>query len=181
VGPTLDPADPRVPIHAIEAGIELLDEAERRRIVDDWASAYPHRWESLCGAVGDSSLVARAFVASAVRGGISERRTVPRELVALFEGRELRDSPVAALGIVLPAPLVWARDAVTLLRRETGRRKQFSSAQLEDAIAVALDYVGDEQVERVSVRSGRLARELPIPELPTASETLSRGCKIVAF
>jgi hypothetical protein len=82
VASTLDSADPRVPINAVEEGIGLLAEAERRRIVDDYVSAYPDRWESACAAVGDSSLVRRAFVASAVRGAISERRPVPRELVA---------------------------------------------------------------------------------------------------
>src|SRR5712691_3002772 len=71
----LDPDDPSVPPSRVEEGVVLLDERERRRIVDAWTSKYPDRWSSLCTAAGHVALTERAVVASAVRGMISERRT----------------------------------------------------------------------------------------------------------
>ena len=180
VASALDPADPCVPVDAVEGGIALLDEAECRRIVDEWVRAYPDRWGSVCTAVGDPSLVARAFVASAVRGAMTERRPVSRDLVALFEGGKLQRSPVAALGLVLAPPLVWNCDAVALFRVEIVLAKGLSAAQFDDALAVAFEYVGDGQVQRVRAVSARLGHQLPIAGLPTASKTLRRGCGIVA-
>ena len=179
VATALDPADPSVPIDAVIQGVELLDEAERGRIVNDWVRVYPDRWASVCSAVGDVSLVEAAFVASAVRGAISERRPVPRALLALFEGGKLRRSPAAALGLVFAPALIWNRDAATVFRQDMGRAEHLTPTDFNRAISLAYGYVGDEQVDLVGVRSQRLARELPVADLPTASDTLSRGCEIV--
>lgn len=179
VAAALDPTDPSVPIDVIVKGIELLDEAERSRIVDEWVRVYPDRWASVCSAVGDVSLVEEAFVASAVRGAISERRPVPRTLVALFEGGNLRRSPAAALGLVLAPALIWNRDTAIVFRHHMGHSEHVTPTDFDRAISLACGYVGDEQVERVRVGSRRLARELPFADLPTASDTLSRGCEIV--
>lgn len=179
VATALDPADPSVPIDAVVQGVELLDETERSRIVNEWACVYPDRWASVCSAVGDISLVEAAFVASAVRGAISERRPAPRALVALFEGGNLRRSPAAALGLVLAPSLIWNRDAATVFRQDLGRSEDLRPTGFNGAISLAYGYVGDEQVERVRVGSQRLARDLPVADLPTGSDTLSRGCEIV--
>ena len=179
VATALDPADPRVPIDAVIQGVELLDEAERGRIVDEWVRVYPGRWASVCSAVGDVSLVEAAFVASAVRGAISERRPTPRALVGLLEGGKLRRSPVAALGLVIAPALIWNRDAAIVFSQDMGRSENLAPTDFKRAISLAYDYVGDEEVERVRRRSQRLARELPVADLPTASDTLSRGCEIV--
>jgi hypothetical protein len=179
VAAALDPADPSVPIDAVIKGVELLDEAERGRIVHEWVRVYPDRWASVCSAVGDVSLVEKAFVASAARGAISERRPIPRTLVTLFEDGKLRRSPAAALGLVLAPALIWNRDAAIVFRHEMGRAEHLSPTNFNWAISLACTYVGDEQVERVRVASQRLARQLPVADLPTASDTLSRGCEIV--
>jgi hypothetical protein len=179
VATALDPADPSVPIDAVIQGVELLDGAKRGRIVNDWVRVYPDRWANVCSAVGDVSLVEAAFVASAVRGAISERRPVPRALLALFESGKLRRSPAAALGLVFAPALIWNRDAATVFRQDIGRAEHLTPTDFNRAISLAYGYVGDDQVELVGVRSQRLARELPVADLPTASDTLSRGCEIV--
>jgi hypothetical protein len=168
-----------VPIDLVTNGVKLLNDAERHRIVHEWVDVYPDRWASVCAAVGEVSLVERAFVASAVRGAISERRPVPRTLVTLFEDGKLRRSPAAALGLVLAPALIWNRDAAIVFRHEMGRAEHLSPTNFNWAISLACGYVGDEQVERVRVASQRLARQLPVADLPTASDTLSRGCDIV--
>ena len=177
----LDPAEPRVPVDAVEEGILLLAEAERRRIVDDWVSTYPDRWESVCAAVGDSSLVARTFVASAVRGAISERRPVPREIVAVFEGGKLQRSPVAALGSSCSCHR-WYGTAT--LRRCFGSRSAAAGGCRRSGSTMRSPWhsvtSADEQVECVRAVSARLGYQLPIAGLPTASQTLRHGCKIVA-
>ena len=175
----LDPGDPRVPVEAIEEGVGMLENGERRRIVDDWACSYADRWKSLCAAVGDVTLVGRAFVASAVRGAISERRPVPRALVAPFESGKLRRSPAAALGLVLGPPLVWDLDAAIHFCHAVGSPKALSPRKVDRALAQARECVGDDQVGRVRALTKRLRRELPIAGLPTASDTLSRGCELV--
>lgn len=179
VAAALDPADPIVPIDTIFEGAELLDEAERSRIIDEWARAYPDRWASVCSAVGDVSLVERAFVASAVRGAISERRPVPRALVAPFEDGNLRQSPVAALALVLAPALIWNRDAAIMFRQDAGHLWSLSTTNFDRALSLSGGYVGNEQIGRVRIGSRRLAQQLPVAGLPTASDTLSRGCEIV--
>jgi hypothetical protein len=179
VATALDPADPSVPIDAVIQGVALLNQAERSRIVNEWVCIYPDRWASVCSAVGDVSHVEAAFVASAVRGAISERRPVPRALVASFEGGKLRRSPAAALGLVLAPALIWNCDAAIVFSQDMGRSEHLTPTDFNRAISLAYCYVGDEEVERVRVRSQRLAQELPVADLPTASDTLSRGCEIV--
>jgi len=70
----LDPADPSVPIDAVVEGVELLDEVERSRILDEWVRAYPDRWASVCSAVGDISLV--EVTVQVGKGPLAGRRTV---------------------------------------------------------------------------------------------------------
>jgi hypothetical protein len=179
VAASLDPNDLHVPIEAVGHGMELLSEAEHRRIIDNWVSAYPDRWTSVCSAVGNRALVEHAFVASAVRGAISERRPVPRALVAPFESGNLRGSPVAALGLVFPPALIWNRDAAILLRGRGRQSPRISPRDFDRWLSLAGSFVEGEQVDRVRARARWLAGQLPVAGLPAASDTLRRGCEIV--
>lgn len=175
----LDPADPRVPADRVEEGVVLLDESERRRIVDDWAGRYPDRWAGLCGAVGDVALTERVVVASAVRGAISERRPVARNLVVPLDDGTLQPSPCAAVALVLAPPLVWTRDDALLVARAASRTRDMGR-RFEEAMELADAQVADRHVERVQVLAARLARQLPVAQLPRASATLAEGCSRLA-
>ena len=87
VAAALDPADPSVPIDAVVEGVELLDEVERSRILDEWVRAYPDRWASVCSAVGDISLVERAFVASCRSVALTAPQLARTEVFAAATGK----------------------------------------------------------------------------------------------
>ncbi len=180
VAAALDPSDPRVPIDAVERGVALVDERERRRIVDDWASAHPQSWASLSGVAGDVQLVERAFVASAVRGSISERRPVARSALVPLEDGALGRSPVAALGLVLPPPLVWDRTDAIAIAGVLGKQRNVDEVRFDSILARARERTTDEHVDRLRVVADRLAKELPVHEMPVASATAAAGCAQIA-
>lgn len=169
--------DPRVPPGRVEEGVALLDDSERRRIVDDWASDYPDRWSSLCTAAGDVALTERTVVASAVRGAISERRPVPRGPVAMLEDGRLSGSPAAALALVLAPPLVWSRDDAILLCAAAADRSP--QPFFDAAEELATEHVDEWHAQRVQTLAERLAAQLPITGLSRASRTLMEGCRRV--
>jgi hypothetical protein len=173
----LDPGDQRVPAGRVEEGVALLDDSERRRIVDDWASRYPDRWSSLCAAVGDAALTERAVVASAVRGAISERRPVALGPVAMLEDGALSRSPCAALALVLVPPLVWSRDDAILVSAAAAKRSP--QPFFDAAEELAGEHAEEWHVRRVQALAERLGAQLPIPGLPRASRTLGEGCRRV--
>jgi hypothetical protein len=173
----LDPADYRVPTAVVEEGLALLDAAERRRIVDEWAERYPDRWASISAAAGDVEMLERAIAASAVRGAISERRPTPRELFIPLEGGALRRSPCAALALVLAPPLVWSRDEALLAAGAVAHVRGFK-ARFDALEQMAPDWVGDEHVERVRTIAARVRSRLPVG-LPRATETVVDGCRQV--
>lgn len=82
----LDPAKPLVPIGLMEQGLALLDEDERRRIVESWSLVYPDRWAPLLEDGGCEPLICRAVVCGAVRIAILERCPVPAAAFTLYEG-----------------------------------------------------------------------------------------------
>jgi hypothetical protein len=171
----LEPDDPRVPPDRVEEGVALLDERERRRIVDDWTRKYPDRWSSLCGAAGDIALTERAVVASAVRGAISERRPPHRRLLSLLDAMPTPMSACGVLGVVLAPPLVWDRDDAILLADAAGSPED-PQRFLALAHRLGNGRVEEWHVGRVRELAGRLGDELPIDGLPRASALLEAGC-----
>jgi hypothetical protein len=171
----LDPDDPTVPPSWVEEGVALLDDRERRRIVDEWTSRYPDRWSSLCGAAGDVRLTERVVVASAVRGAISERRPASRDLLAMLEPMPLPKSPCGVLGMVLTPPLIWDRDDAIVVARITGSPHD-PQRFLATAHELGNARVEEWHVGRVRELAERVEDELPIEQLPRASALLEAGC-----
>lgn len=169
----LDADDPRVPTVLVEEGLALLRHEERERIVDDWASRYADRWQSLCAAVGDVALTRRAVVASAVRSAISERRPIPRGAFEALERRDLDDAAWRTLALVLPPPLVWDRDDAMLADWHAGAAA--GHRRMEIVHDFANDRVGDEHAQRVVRLAARVAKTLPLAGLPRASRLLAHA------
>jgi hypothetical protein len=166
-----------IPSELVEEGTTLLDETERRRLVDVYSEEYPGPWGSLCEAVGDAALAERALVASSVRAAIGERRLPPRRVLVEVERLENElESPIKVLLFCLSPPSVWSIvDAMTAM--SAGAEHERPSIEWLRAVdEVALERVGPEHDERVRALAGHIARRLPLPGLPRTSALLEQAC-----
>jgi len=169
------PAEDDVTDGVLEQGLALLDASERRRIIDSWARPYADRWTSLTTTAGDVAAAERALLVGTLRIGIAERQPTPPELVGLLDQGALRRSPYAALALVLPGTFVWSIDEARAAEvAQRGRRKWRQGVEAVQQVAHVL--ISFEHIRRTRVLAGRLARELPMEDLPTASELLGKTC-----
>jgi hypothetical protein len=162
---------------ALEAGLELLDDEEHRRIVELWSDPYADRWASLTFAVGDVGAAERALVVGSLKASIAERQSTPCELVAPLEGGGLRRSPLAALSAVVPAALVWSIDEARAAHVAASHRRMRAGMDAIEGVAYAL--MTFTHIQRTSALAARLALELPFAGFPEASQTLSSACEEV--
>jgi len=93
----------------VEEGLTLLDDSERRRLVEDYAQRHPDPWAEVCESIGDRALAERTLVASAVRAAIGDRRLPPRGVLEEVERNEdVIDSPAKVLAFLLQPSRVWS-------------------------------------------------------------------------
>jgi hypothetical protein len=88
-------------------GLTLIDEPERRRVVDSWAAPYADRWESLTHAAGDAAAAERALVLGALEVAVAERSPTPHGVLELVERGRPRAAHLA-LALVIPPMFVWS-------------------------------------------------------------------------
>jgi hypothetical protein len=164
----------RIPPEWIEEGVALVEESERRRIVDELRRRFPDRWASLTAAAGDDALTERAVVASAVRGAVVERLPPDRRKLEFIEAMPHPASPCGVLVIALDPMLVWDRDdAIIIGRTLAGRRDPLRF--WEQAHVYADARVEDWHVTRVCELAERIDAQLPVEGLERASELLDTG------
>jgi SEC-C motif len=163
-----------VPDFVLGEGLELVDERERRRIVELWSDPYADRWASLTHATGDAEAAERALVVGSLRAAIAERQSTPRELVEPLERGALRRSPFAALSTVLPPALVWSVDEARAGQVAASERR--GSARMDAVEGVAYALMTFTHIQRTSALTRRLGLELPFQGLPEASRTLATAC-----
>lgn len=171
----LDPAEPAVPVDAVEAGLLLLSAAERRRLVDTWVAAYHDRWRRIVEPVDDVQLVERAVTAGAVRMLLLEHRPLPAALFALLEGGTFRHYPANALTLLVPPPAVWSMDEACAVLLLLPRPARFDPGWFDAVEGHAGGCVGPEHVERLRRAGSRIAAQLPVVGLPRATETVAAG------
>jgi hypothetical protein len=163
-----------VPDAVLREGLELVDEQERRRIVELWSDPYADRWASVTHASGDVEAAERALVVGSLRAAIAERQSTPRELIEPVEGGALRRSPFAALSTVLPPALVWSVDEARAAHVAASNRRGRAAMDAVEGVAYAL--MTFTHIQRTSALTRRLALKLPFTGLPEASRTLSTAC-----
>jgi SEC-C motif len=158
-------------------GLTLVDDQERRRVVDSWTVPYADRWESLTRAAADAEGAQRELVLGALEMGVLERVPTPRDLLEIVDESGLR-TPSLALALVVPPGFVWSRDeAGAAVAASELRRKPLQRDRAVAGVASAL--VTYEHVRRLRALAGRVAGELPVAGLPAASDTLAMGCRDV--
>ena len=158
----------------VEQGVELVEDAERRRIVDQLRARYPDRWLSLATAAGDEALTERAVVASAVKCAVIERLPMHREMVEFIEAMPAPPAPCGVLVIALDASLVWERDDAIIIGRSVPRTKD-AMIFYTQAHALADRRIETWHLERVRELADRIAAQLPVDGLARASRLLADG------
>lgn len=150
-----------------------LPEAERRRIVDSWATRHPERWSVLVGEARDLRAAERALVVGALRATVGDSK--PCDPVGLAEIDAARVvHPGNALAAVIQPATVWEYELAAEAAAAAG------TADRERAIAA----IGFRHFARC--RSPLLARvawvreQLPFRPFPRASAALRGGCDLVA-
>lgn len=150
---------------ALAVAAAAIEERERRRLVDEWAAAYPDRWSSLCHTSADVAAAELELVKGALAAAVHERLPTPPEMVMELELVE--PSPAPALALVLPPQFVWSYDEA--------RAAAAALPDRIDEVAAALGRV--EHVERVRSLAGFLGAELPFRGFPRASAVLAEACE----
>lgn len=162
----------------LDEGVGLVDAVELRRLVDSWADLYADRWRSLTETAADHDAAEHALVRGALRVAIAERQASPLRSAEVLEDGALRRSPLAALALVLPAPLVWSRDEAAAAEIAAAHSKGRQRSEVVESVAYALMTFA--HIRRTRTLARRLAAELPIVELRVASETFAAACNDVA-
>lgn len=159
-----------------ERGLPLLSSEDRRRLVASYASRYPGPWQEVCEQVGDPDVAARGLAVGAIRAAIAERRLPLRGVLEEVEAaRETIETPAKALLFCLQPSHVWALlDAFAAAEASAGAEEP--GAWLRAIDEVAWEQLDEEHGDRVRTLARHLARRLPLPGLPRASELLARGC-----
>jgi hypothetical protein len=179
VAAELDPGMPTVPVDAVEEGIALVSTADRRRLIEGWATSYPDRWEAIVGLVGDTDLAERAVVAGTVRVTILDHRRLPAAAFAPLEGGTFRKLPANALTLLVPPQAVWSMDEACVTLRLLPRSDVFNPAWFEAVERHGEGCVGPEHVERLRRAGARLATQLPLHGMPRATATLREGIRVI--
>lgn len=153
---------------ALTVAAAAIEELEARRLVDEWAAAYPDRWSSLCHTSADVAAAELELVKGALAAAAHERLPTPPEVIMELELVE--PSPGPALALVLPPQFVWSYDEA--------RAGAAARPDRIDEVAAALGRL--EHVERVRSLAGFLRAELPFRDFPRASAVLAEACGAAA-
>jgi hypothetical protein len=93
---------------SIDAGIAVLDAAERERIVRTHAQEQAKAWQSLCADVGGERLAETMLLSGAVVAGVRERYGPERFRLAFLEQRAGLEETRHALSWVLDGHDLWS-------------------------------------------------------------------------
>lgn len=166
-----------VPVELAEEGLALVDDAERRRLVEVFAERYPEPWAELRESVGDDALTERTLVVGTVRAAIGERRPPPLRVLAEVErATDTIDTPEKALLFLLSPSGAWTVEDVAAAGNAAERAAEGEYGWMRAVDRVAADRIEAEQVGRVRVLSGHLRRRLPFNGCPRISALLAEAC-----
>jgi len=177
---TLDPDGPRPTTDLIEEGLTLLDDGERRRIVESWSLVYPDRWGALVADGGSEPLIWRAVVCGAVGVAILERCPSPTMAFLPYEGGFHQDVPANALTLAIQPPSVWSIDeAVVAASLHPKRSKDFDPDWFDATADYGARSMRDGHRLRFRSAVGRIEAQLPIVGLPNATQLVRDGCVVL--
>jgi SEC-C motif-containing protein len=167
----------------IHEGIARLTEADRRAIIDGYASRYPDVWRGVVADVGGDEIAEGLVIAGAMTAALSEsREPIATRLIWVAEG----DDPAEALAFALDATNLWSVLEATLLEEALGG---IPDALTDDVYETVWDATVDQatrlfwseaHARRLDVLVQRLRVSLPSVTPEAAARVLAEACDAFA-
>jgi hypothetical protein len=168
----LGPNDGDVPPERVDKAVALVGDAERRRLVEQFARRQCEQWEAVCADAGDTPALERSLVRGAVRAAIVERRLpATSRLADLESGKAPVRSPRDVLAVTLLPETVWSapdEQAAEQAAADAETEREWLTA----VTTVAVERLHDAHARRVQALAAALRRRLPALGFPTASAML---------
>ena len=170
----------------IDAGIERLPEAERKRMLT-YARGLSNIWEGLVADTGDEELVSKVVVSAALVAALSERRGLePARLDLIEESEETRKDVLATLSFVLGPTDLWnlveaQRVGDSLDEVPEWLDDDEYERRCQETLELERSQIWSEAHERrLCLLVERVAAQLPAEGYPNASAALAAACGLVA-
>jgi len=161
-------------------GLELLDPAGRRRVIDGWRA---HRHDRVGAQVTDGGCevsIGGVPVTGELRLALLRWLPLTHSELAVYERGLFRDAPARALTLILRPPTIWpAGDAVTADRLVPGGPR-FEPERFRGLEHHASGRVRSAHLARVRAAVARIEQQLPVAGFPVASSTVAAGCAVLA-
>lgn len=143
-----------------------------------WSAVRDHG-RPLVGDAGCDVRPGRAVVGPAERAALLAWLPLTHRELAVLEGGLFADAPGDAIALLVRPPTIWSLDEAVRVERLFPRERRFSPERFASIERHAYDHVRAEHLSRLHARVERIAAQLPVPELPVASETVTAGCALV--
>lgn len=163
----------------IGEGLEPLDDDQRRAVIQGW-NAYRDHGPRLVGDGGCDVRLGRSAVEMTELAALLAWLPLTHRELAVFEGGLFADAPARAIALLVRPPTIWPLEEALLAERRIPRGPRFSPERFAAVERHAYDRIGVEQLTRLREAVARIAAQLPVGELTVASETIARGCALVA-
>jgi hypothetical protein len=169
---------------SIDAGIAVLDAAERERIVRAYAEEHSEPWRSLCAEAGSEWLAEKMLLSGAVLAGVHERCGPASFRLAFLEQRARVEETYHALSWVLDGHDLWS--LIESAEAEVALRLLDPNEELDDeAYEVLWEATLASEARqmwtpwheaRLAELVERLRASLPIAGFPAASSLIAAAC-----
>ncbi len=164
----------------VSEGLEVLDPAARRRIIDGWRTYRSRSGSTIVVDEGCDVEIGPIGADSRTRGALLEWLRVAPDELAVYEGGLFRHAPAAALTLLLRPPTIWSIEDALTARACVPAGLEFTPGRFAALERAAGERVGRTHVARLREAVDRIERQLPIAEFPTASRTIAAGCTTLA-
>jgi hypothetical protein len=164
----------------VGAGLASHDPVEQERIVDGWHARQRHRGACIVVDGGCDVRIGCISIGPAARDALLHWLPLSLLELALFDGGLFADAPQESIALLVRPPTIWALEDARRAERRFPRGTDFQPDRFATLERYARNRVGDEQMTRLRAAALRIAPQLPVPGLPTASATVAAGCSLIA-
>jgi SEC-C motif-containing protein len=167
----------------IHEGLARLTEADRRAIIDAYASRYPDVWRGVVADVGGDEIAEGVVIAGAMTAALSEsREPIATSLIWVAE----ENDPAEALAFALDATNLWSVLEATLLDEALGGIPDgLTDGVYETVWDATIDeatrlFWSEAHARRLDVLVQRLRVSLPSVKPEAAARVLAEACDAFA-
>ena len=164
----------------VAEGLALLDDAGRRRVTDGWRSRRRGPGAGLVVDGGCDVRVGRVPLGPAAREALLQWLPPSRLELTLFDGGLFADDPVGAIALLVRPPTIWPLEEAVRAERLFPRGPLFEPERFAALELYARGHVRENHTVRLRGAVRRVAAQLQVAGLPTASATVAAGCALIA-